>query len=195
MCALSSYSTSMSMSLSGVSSPRAKEPKSHAFTTGCVLKYSAICCVIACVVTILTFWFCLQIYAIFLNYQTLQGKTFLLIFAWCLLRMLPTPPVNCLKGLFIKGLQSPWPPVTSPVWPPVRPPLTRQSQKRVCRWAVARGEVSFRLPILLSFYSCTLLLILPISIEQDSSGTLLIYMLGIIVFRVQRYWDGIPCPA
>ena len=22
-------------------------------------------------------------------------------------RMLPTPPVNCLKGLFIKGLQSP----------------------------------------------------------------------------------------
>ena len=30
-------------------------------------------------------------------------------------RMAPTSPVNCLKGLFIKGLQILGPPVTSPV--------------------------------------------------------------------------------
>ena len=38
-----SSTTSMSTSLSSRCSPRAKEPKSQAFTTGCVLKYSAIC--------------------------------------------------------------------------------------------------------------------------------------------------------
>ena len=38
----------MSMSLLGVSSPREKEPNSHAFKTGCVVKYSAIFIIICC---------------------------------------------------------------------------------------------------------------------------------------------------
>ena len=42
----------MSTSLSGVSSPRANEPNSHAFKTGCVLKYSAMVVLMSCVLIV-----------------------------------------------------------------------------------------------------------------------------------------------
>lgn len=51
--AFSSYLTRMSTSLSGVSSPLENDPNSHAFKTGCVLKYWAINSLIACVLMVL----------------------------------------------------------------------------------------------------------------------------------------------
>ena len=67
-----SYSTSISTSLSAVCSPLAKEPKSQAFRTGYVLKYSAICSVIACVLIIARIYsFCGQIYELFLKHPKL----------------------------------------------------------------------------------------------------------------------------
>ena len=55
--------------------------------------------------------------------------------------MLPTPPVNCLKGLFIKELQILGPPVTSPVWPPVRPPVTTCLTSPLIGWGVLLDRV------------------------------------------------------
>ena len=46
----------ISTSLQGFSSPRAKEPKSHAFKTGCVSKYLAIICIMDCVLMVIV-WF------------------------------------------------------------------------------------------------------------------------------------------
>ena len=50
--ALSSYTTKISTSLSGVSSPRAYEPKIQAFNTGWVLKYSRMVSIISVLIIV-----------------------------------------------------------------------------------------------------------------------------------------------
>jgi len=51
--ALSSYTTKISTSLSGVSSPRAYEPKIQAFNTGWVLKYSRMVSIISVLIIVI----------------------------------------------------------------------------------------------------------------------------------------------